>query len=385
MAGDFHPDGHGRLVYFPLAELSFADTVVSYSTGTESPEARSGRSEESLGAPDYDSVRDVGHVSLGCRGALVLRFDDNALVDVPGPDLHVFEIGPSVEPTHLAVSRNGEDWVEVGRIEGGTAHVDLAGAIPAGESYRYVRLTDLGSKCGGRTPGADIDAVGAIGSARRMTLESEVLFDVDRDEVKPEAEASIAAVAAEIADMEAPRVLIEGHADSDGSEEHNLDLSRRRAASVMRSLTSSRDLEGVELEAVGRGEAEPVASNRTAEGRRANRRVEIVIFPTAASNPSLDGVWTTTGGATVFRTDPDGTLVATYEGNEGRFFLRPSGGRMVGFWAGKSSKQACTESRYGSRHWGRFEVDFDASQRSFRGSFGYCDGPATAGTWTGSR
>ncbi|TNF73269.1 MAG: hypothetical protein EP299_08455 [Acidobacteria bacterium] len=60
-------------------------------------------------------------MTLGCGGTIVLRFEDNALVDLEGPDLHVFEIGPAVEPTSLAISPDGTTWTEVGKIAGGRA------------------------------------------------------------------------------------------------------------------------------------------------------------------------------------------------------------------------------------------------------------------------
>jgi hypothetical protein len=73
-----------------------------------------------LGIPDHAEEDRVSYVTLGCGGELVPRFEDNALIDVAGPDLYVFEIGPEVGPTGLAVSNDGEDWIRVGRISGGS-------------------------------------------------------------------------------------------------------------------------------------------------------------------------------------------------------------------------------------------------------------------------
>ena len=71
-------------------------------------------------------------------------------------------------------------------------------------------------------------------------------------------------------------VLIEGHTDSTGNAEYNLDLSQRRANSVLEFLHSE-GLKPRRLEAVGLGMQRPVADNHSAEGRKRNRRVEIVI------------------------------------------------------------------------------------------------------------
>ena len=75
--------------------------------------------KQGLGIPDYDESEDKNYVTLGCGGVLTLRFVDNGLIDIPGPDLYVFEIGPDVEPTNLAISEDGATWIEVGAIKGG--------------------------------------------------------------------------------------------------------------------------------------------------------------------------------------------------------------------------------------------------------------------------
>jgi outer membrane protein OmpA-like peptidoglycan-associated protein len=76
---------------------------------------------------------------------------------------------------------------------------------------------------------------------------------------------------------EVTMVRVEGHADSDASDEHNLDLSARRARVVLTYLIYKGVGEG-RLEAIGFGEGAPVASNGTAEGKAANRRVALRIL-----------------------------------------------------------------------------------------------------------
>lgn len=76
---------------------------------------------------------------------------------------------------------------------------------------------------------------------------------------------------------EVTRVRIEGHADSDASEDYNLDLSTRRARAVLTYLIYKGVGEG-RLEAIGFGEGDPIASNRTPEGKAANRRVVLRIL-----------------------------------------------------------------------------------------------------------
>jgi len=69
--------------------------------------------------------------------------------------------------------------------------------------------------------------------------------------------------------------LICGHTDSDGLEKYNLELSRKRAERVKKYLAKEHKIPGKNLKVEGIGEAQPVASNETAEGKAKNRRVEI--------------------------------------------------------------------------------------------------------------
>ena len=71
--------------------------------------------------------------------------------------------------------------------------------------------------------------------------------------------------------------LIEGHADSDGTEEHNLTLSENRARSVANYLAGQQVMES-RFTTMGYGESQPIASNDTAAGKAQNRRVEVAIY-----------------------------------------------------------------------------------------------------------
>lgn len=99
------------LVYLPLGNASFADEVVTTQRGTGGitfPE------KNCLSLPDYvekTNVKDnIGVYNLGLGGSLVVKFTDNALVDVNGTDLYVFEMG-EVEPTILEISTDGSNWI----------------------------------------------------------------------------------------------------------------------------------------------------------------------------------------------------------------------------------------------------------------------------------
>jgi len=277
-------DSRGRPVFFPLGEASFVGEVVSFQSGTPAAKAPAAPTVI-LGPPDFAGQaaerKRMTSLTLGCGGTLVLRFIHNVLVDAQGPDLYVFEVGPAVEPTALAISKDGKSWIEAGRIRGGTAEVDIQKVTKPGERYRFVRLTDLKSSCSGPWPGADIDAVGAIGAAIAITFDSSVLFDFDKAIVKPSARDSLTEAAAKIASNPGATITVEGHTDSEGRAEYNLKLSKARADAVVAFFKSSPALAQTPFQTAGYGSSRPVADNATAEGRGQNRRVEIIITPAA--------------------------------------------------------------------------------------------------------
>src|SRR5690606_37899425 len=152
-------------------DRSFADEVVEYAAGSGTINDSASDPAALLGAPDFSgNVDDGSFLSLGCDGVVTLQFTDNALIDVDGADLYVFEVGPNVEGMSLAISEDGLTWIDLGGISGGRAEIDIAGMAPADTSFRFVRLTDDGIECGTRYAGADIDAVAAIGSTVRFVL-----------------------------------------------------------------------------------------------------------------------------------------------------------------------------------------------------------------------
>jgi len=82
-----------------------------------------------------------------------------------------------------------------------------------------------------------------------------------------------------------PRVVVEGHTDSTGSDEVNEYLSQQRAEAVMEYLIANKTLPSNKIMAVGYGSVRPLASNKTSEGRAINRRIDVVITPTVKPAP----------------------------------------------------------------------------------------------------
>jgi outer membrane protein OmpA-like peptidoglycan-associated protein len=101
-------------------------------------------------------------------------------------------------------------------------------------------------------------------------------FDTDKDAVKSESQPTLAEIAKLLKSEPALRLHVVGHTDNQGKSDYNLDLSRRRAASVVAELTSKYGIPATRLDAFGCGIYSPVASNEAEEGRAKNRRVELV-------------------------------------------------------------------------------------------------------------
>jgi outer membrane protein OmpA-like peptidoglycan-associated protein len=100
------------------------------------------------------------------------------------------------------------------------------------------------------------------------------LFDVNSDRLRPESTPKLEELRAMLADHAELRLEIEGHTDATGEDAHNLDLSKRRAQSVIDYLVAS-GIAADRLTATGKGETEPIGDNATASGRQQNRRVVI--------------------------------------------------------------------------------------------------------------
>lgn len=103
-----------------------------------------------------------------------------------------------------------------------------------------------------------------------------IYFDVNKDVVKPESFGTLNDIAKILNEVPDVKVKIVGHTDSDGADASNLDLSKRRAASVKAELVKSFNVNGDRLITDGMGESQPVAPNDTPANKAMNRRVEFI-------------------------------------------------------------------------------------------------------------
>ena len=110
-----------------------------------------------------------------------------------------------------------------------------------------------------------------------VALEVDVQFESNSSVITSAYDTEIGVVAQTLANNSDARAVVEGHTDSIGDPKYNLWLSQRRAEAVRQLLIDQYGVKSSQVTAVGRGEESPIANNRTADGRRLNRRVELIM------------------------------------------------------------------------------------------------------------
>ncbi|MDZ7360903.1 MAG: OmpA family protein [candidate division KSB1 bacterium] len=194
----------------------------------------------------------------------------------------------------LAMSLGCSSW---SRKEKGAAIGAGAGAVVGGAIGRAAGNTLLGAILGAAVGGAagayignymdkqaaemqrDLEGakVERIGEGIKITFDSGLLFDVDKAALKPQSRENLQKLAAILQKYEDTNILLEGHTDDTGSEEHNLQLSRLRSQAVANFLAGLK-VNPARFTIMGYGESQPIATNDTAEGRQMNRRVDLAVM-----------------------------------------------------------------------------------------------------------
>ncbi|MBC7603618.1 MAG: OmpA family protein [Ramlibacter sp.] len=119
-------------------------------------------------------------------------------------------------------------------------------------------------------------------AATKVTYAADAFFDFDKSVLKPEGKAKLDDLVGKVKGINLEVIIAVGHTDSVGTDAYNQSLSVRRAEAVKAYLVTK----GIEKNRVyteGKGEKQPVADNKTSEGRAKNRRVEIEVVGTRAN------------------------------------------------------------------------------------------------------
>ena len=119
-------------------------------------------------------------------------------------------------------------------------------------------------------------------AAAKVTYAADTFFDFNKSVIKPAGKAKLDDLVAKVKGINLEVIIAVGHTDSVGSDAYNQKLSVRRAESVKAYLVS-KGIEKNRIYTEGKGEKQPVADNKTSEGRAKNRRVEIEVVGTRAN------------------------------------------------------------------------------------------------------
>lgn len=163
----------------------------------------------------------------------------------------------------------------IGKAAGNTALGAVIGGAVGGTAGALIghNMDKQAAEIKQTVPGATVvrEGEGII-----VKFDSGILFDVDKTDLKAAAKTNLTNLSASLSKNPQTNILIVGHTDNTGSDQHNMDLSIRRAEAV-KAYIAAAGVDGSRMSTQGRGESEPIADNTTADGRSQNRRVEIAI------------------------------------------------------------------------------------------------------------
>ncbi len=164
----------------------------------------------------------------------------------------------------------------IGHQSGNTAVGAIIGAAVGGAAGAYIGhyMDKQAEEIQRDLAGAKVER---IGEGIKITFDSGLLFDRNKSILKPASKENLTKLAVTLNKYPDTDILLEGHTDSDGTVEHNMELSQRRANSVAVFLSSKQVME-TRFTTMAYGESQPIADNGTSAGRAQNRRVEVAIY-----------------------------------------------------------------------------------------------------------
>ncbi len=180
----------------------------------------------------------------------------------------------------------------IGDASGNTALGAILGAVIGGAAGAAIGeyMDDQAEEIEADIEGANVERVG---EGIKITFNSGLLFDVNKSDLRPASQENLTELARILNKYPDTDILVEGHTDSDGTEEYNMALSERRSLSVSNYLIGH-SVAAARMTITWYGEMQPVATNDTVGGKQQNRRVEVAIMANdelkaAAERGELDG------------------------------------------------------------------------------------------------
>lgn len=214
------------------------------------------------------------HITINTDGWEVSPYIDGSYLTNGSSELAPVELN---KLNHIIV------WVQKSRLRiyhKGLKALDLPTSVPVKEKFNRFRFSLWGND--GLPYISNVRFTTAAPDTRsKLLTEGKLIsygiyFDVNSDKVKPESNGALNDIAKVLKENPAVRVKIVGHTDSNGDDVKNLDLSKRRAASVKNELQKTFGIDGARIETDGKGESQPISPNNTPADKAQNRRVEFL-------------------------------------------------------------------------------------------------------------
>jgi outer membrane protein OmpA-like peptidoglycan-associated protein len=164
----------------------------------------------------------------------------------------------------------------IGRAAGNTLLGAIIGAAVGGAAGAIIGnyMDKQAAEMQRDLEGAEIQR---IGEGIKITFDSGILYDIDRSDLRPVSRTNLAQLAKILNRYPDTNILIEGHTDNTGSNDHNMTLSKDRAQSVA-SYLATVEVKSARFSIAGYGETQPIVTNDTPAGQQKNRRVDIAVI-----------------------------------------------------------------------------------------------------------
>jgi outer membrane protein OmpA-like peptidoglycan-associated protein len=169
----------------------------------------------------------------------------------------------------------------IGKQTGATVRSAIMGAPATGPAASTItrQMDKQSQELAFEMPGAIVQR---LGGGIVLTLPEGTLFAQESDELASSSRDNLRRMASSFENYPNTRIMIVGHSDTQGGTERNLKLSERRAQALAGFLEQL-GVNRARITTIGRGDAEPIATNDTDAGRQWNRRVEIAIYADEAT------------------------------------------------------------------------------------------------------
>lgn len=207
------------------------------------------------------------------QGAAYLTKEDNRLTTLDSKYGKVIKVSLWVQKQRIRF------WVDNDKI------YDIPQAIPLGMAlnrlvFQVASTIQPDNEIGVYVSNIRVAAAGADTRSKLITegkfSTNGILFDINSDKIKPASAPVLKEIAGVLKENPTVRVRIIGHTDSDGGDADNMELSKKRAAAVKQALSTDYGIEASRMETDGKGESQPVADNKSEDGKSQNRRVEFI-------------------------------------------------------------------------------------------------------------